>query len=102
MRRFIKIIQILLILTLFFSAYKIIDYYKTARKSQEKQEEILRESKIWEEEVKSTLFSESEAGNPEALLDKLAISKIKFLQEKYPAVIGWIYIPETNIDYPFV
>lgn len=43
--------------------------------------------------------SESESSSPDAAEEDVHLAS---LVAQYPDVVGWIYVPSTNIDYPFV
>ncbi len=101
-KKIIPVIQILLVLIILYSSYRIFDYYKTNKDHDNKQAEIINVSKEWEEKVEKEMEVSTEKGLPEPTEDELASSRISHLQSEYKNVIGWIKIPGTNIDYPFV
>lgn len=98
----IRVIQIALVLVVLYSSYKTHDYYQTYKSHNEMHKEIVNINSRWEEVVKidkADIFEEKEIESKEG---ELAISRISYLQNEYPEIIGWITIPGTNIDYPFV
>lgn len=98
----IRIIQVILVLVILYSSHKIYSYYQTNKAHDETHVEIAEISRKWEEENKTdsiNIINEEEIKPTE---DDLAISRISYLQNEYPNIIGWINIPGTNIDYPFV
>lgn len=101
-KKIIPVIQILLVLIILYSSYRIFDHYKTNKDHDNKQAEIINVSKEWEEKVEKEMEVSTEKGLPEPTEDELASSRINHLQSEYKNVIGWIKIPGTNIDYPFV
>lgn len=99
------IAQIILLLVLAFSSYKIFEYFQTAKKHDEKNEEI---KALIEEEIESETESKTEkktaqvkkVEKPKKDYDGEAKNRINKLKEKYPDIVAWIRINGTVIDYP--
>lgn len=45
-------------------------------------------------------YEENKPGEYDPFVEQLVSTDIKALQEVNPEVVGWIYIPDTEIDYP--
>lgn len=98
--------MVILIIAFLFSMYKIFDYYKSNKTYNEEKEEfenlqseIEKEILIEYEDLNSDRDTELSKGPSE---DEMAIKKIEKIQEHYPQVIGFVKVPGTNIDFPFV
>lgn len=108
--KLIRIAQIILVIILIFSGYKIYDYYrdnKSYDKNVKELETYIQSQDIGETktENKSSDSDQSNAKDKEDTIskeDQIAMEKIQALQAEYPEIIGWITVPGTNIDHPFV
>ena len=95
-RKIITILQIILVIILLTSLYRIYDYNKDDKEFKSATIEV--QEKFEKEEIK----------NPEPGLDdkekrdQEAIKKVEELRKEYPSILGWIRVGGTEIDYPLV
>ncbi|MDO5755651.1 MAG: class B sortase [Tissierellia bacterium] len=98
-------IQVVLVIALIISGYKIYKYRENNQEFDMKNEEIQRTMEKWEDEYPQSLerknSAEGEVNDQEAINEKERL-KIKYLKQQYPDIIGWIRIPGTSIDLPIV
>ena len=91
MKKKLKIgILCICIFVFLFSAYQIIQYFLEQKENKETQQKLIEESIIQTPNAEEVLL-------PQALPISVDFSKLK---EKNSEIIGWIYIPNTEIHYP--
>ena len=49
---------------------------------------------------KTEEYKENKPREYDPVVEQLIATDLKALQEINPEVVGWVYIPETEIDYP--
>lgn len=104
-KKIIKILMFIFVLVFMFSAYKIFDYYRSNREYDREAEELAELQAEIEKEIIIEYKKPTESSGEVAETiteEELAILKIEKLQEVHPQVIGFVKIPGTNIDLPFV
>lgn len=104
-KKTIKLLMIIFVLVFIFSAYKIFDYYRSNREYDREAEELAELQEEIEKEIiieyrKPT--DENEELGETITEEELTILKVEKLQEVYPQVLGFVKVPGTNIDLPFV
>lgn len=104
--KIIKIIEIVLVICIIFSGYKIFDYYKSNRdfeKDNADYKEMVQASATKSEEKdensKKELSNEEKVAYYRSLYDP---NIVKSLKDSYKNVIGRIIIEGTDIDFPIV
>ncbi|MDK7754587.1 MAG: class B sortase [Peptoniphilus harei] len=95
-KKIISIIEILLVIILMTSLYRIYNYNKNDKAFKSATREV--QEKFEREEVKTSdsKIDEEENRNGEA------IKRIEDLRKDYPSVVAWIRVGGTDIDYPIV
>lgn len=95
-KKIINIIEILLVIILLTSLYRIYNYNKEDKNFKSATREV--QEKFEREEVKTSdsKIDEKENRNGEA------IKRIEDLRKDYPSVVAWIRVGGTDIDYPIV
>lgn len=95
-KKIISIIEILLVIILMTSLYRIYNYNKEDKNFKSATREV--QEKFEREEVKTSdsKIDEKENRNGEA------IKRIEDLRKDYPSVVAWIRVGGTDIDYPIV
>lgn len=99
--KFIRIIEVFLILCIIFSIYKISNYHRINKS-------FVKDNKDYETIVKSSAEIKSSGTNDNlknisnAQAPEYNQEMIKSLKSKYKNVIGRIIIPGTDIDFPIV
>ena len=104
--KIIKIIEIVLVVCIIFSGYKIFDYYKSNKefeKDNADYKEMVQASATKSEEKdensKKELSNEEKVAYYRSLYDP---NIVKSLKDSYKNVIGRIIIEGTDIDFPIV
>lgn len=103
--KIMKIIEIILVICIIFSGYKIFDYYKSNRefeKDNADYKKIVQDSSTKSEEKegpKKELSNEEKIASYRSLYDP---NIVKSLNASYKNVIGRIIIEGTDIDFPIV
>lgn len=93
-----------------FAAYQMLAMAGEYRAGEQTYSELqqvslsVKEPAVSSEEKLDTQQEENGASEPAAVQESLAFPTIDFdgLKEKNPDVVGWIYIEDTNINYPVV
>lgn len=95
-KKIINIIEILLVIILLTSLYRIYNYNKEDKNFKSATREV--QEKFEREEIKTSdsKIDEKENRNGEA------IKRIEDLRKNYPSVVAWIRVGGTDIDYPIV
>lgn len=94
---FVSILSILC-MTFFISSYRIIAWYKSNASLKEEIEEIKENIEIKEIDENDNVVDNNDKYQNETFLD-VDFEELKKTNEE---TIGWIYVPGTNINYPFV
>lgn len=94
---FVSILSILC-MTFFISSYRIIAWYKSNASLKEEIEEIKENVEIKEIDENNNVVDNNDKYQNETFLDV----DFKELKKTNEETIGWIYVPGTNINYPFV
>lgn len=104
--KIIKIVEIVLVICIIFSGYKIFDYYKSNRdfeKDNADYKKIVQasptKSEEKDEDSKKELSNEEKVAYYRSLYDP---NIVKSLKDSYKNVIGRIIIEGTDIDFPIV
>lgn len=104
--KIIKIVEIVLVICIIFSGYKIFDYYKSNRdfeKDNADYKEMVQasatNSEKKDENSKKELSNEEKVAYYRSLYDP---NIVKSLKDSYKNVIGRIIIEGTDIDFPIV
>jgi len=114
--RTLRIILIVLaLLVAVFAIYQIIAHFEEEKEAEtiysnfleyiEEPTETEDNATLWETtgvSTEGTQDEESELTDPEPQDESLPIIDFASLQVKYPDVVGWIYSPDTPINYPIV
>lgn len=101
-KNIIKIIELILVLCILFSGYKIGSYYKSNRdfkKDQEEYQKILASAAEEPQEEKDGPDQET-TEKPEGPVISPEQKALQALKAQYPDMIGKIQIPGTEIDFP--
>jgi len=86
-KNLIIIVEIILLLVIVYSGYKIYSYQKANKEFQNTHAELI-------ENVEKLKTSEE--------TENFEINEIAKLKEDYPDIVGWIMIEGTDIDFPVV
>lgn len=108
--KFIRIIEVFLILCIIFSIYKISDYYKLNKSFKEDNREFENIISTSEDKSLNNLDSDTKKPAANTFVDGSNVKtndvspqeKIKKLSARYKNVIGRIIVPGTDIDFPIV
>lgn len=95
-KKILNIIEILLVIILLTSLYRIYNYNKEDKNFKSATREV--QEKFEREEVKTS----NPGLDEKKKRDQEAIEKIEALRKDYPSVVGWIRVGGTDIDYPIV
>lgn len=94
-KKIINIIEIILVIILLASLYRIYDYNKNDKAFKSATREV--QEKFEREEVKTDSKTKEKEKR-----DQEAIKKVEDLRKAYPSIVGWIRVGGTDIDYPIV
>ncbi len=95
---FTSILTVLCI-TFFISSYRIIAWYRSNASLREEIEEITKNIEIKEIDDDNNIVANE---NDKYLNETFIDVDFDELKNTNPDTIGWIYVPGTNINYPFV
>ena len=95
-KKIINIIEILLVIILLTSLYRIYNYNKEDKAFKSATREV--QEKFEREEVKTS----NPGLDEKKKRDQEAIEKIEALRKDYPSIVSWIRVGGTDIDYPIV
>lgn len=87
-----KLIQVILLLILLFNLYKIGAYYRAGGAYDRGVQKIQAQVQDQEKEDQS----------PNQSPDQKSIEKIQALEKTYPEIKAWIFLDQTEINYPVV
>lgn len=104
-------IELILIFVFIFSVWKVFSYFREGKMEKDFNNDLAAtaitevrpedEYDLSSEEVKQIVpFEGFEAESSEVLIFPDIKVDLKTVREKYPEAIGWLYCPETPINYP--
>ncbi len=83
-----------LLIAMAYAGYNIISYYKDAADFEKAQSTYEEDYQAWDMSISQEELDSMSDGEKN-------IARFRSFKKKYPAALGWINIPGTNISYPY-